>query len=261
MNGPGRFGIGLIAGLLLAVAIGQLGDDNQAVTTTTAVTTTSAPPPVIVPWFEENEVLIGETVILPRELTVEDGVAFFDYDLVGLGPSLGNGDDDPEEGVGEHLTMPERWELTTTGGATIEETTGPFDTSVSFDMPDGDAGVRSIRLIGWRIAVPFGETVEVPLRSGETATTRTGSVVIETVLEQSVSTIVQFDFDENDHEWGFSSFPLPTDPRWRTSGRQEGGLQLIWEGADAPDTVTLQDGGFEMRPMTGDLVVVDGGEL
>ena len=81
-------------------------------------------------------------------------------------------------------------------------------------------------------------------------------MTIETVLEQRFSTIVQFGFDEVDDDWQFPAV-LPLDGSWRVSGRQGGGIQLIWDGADAPDRVTLEDGGFRMGSVVGDLRVLD----
>ena len=195
--------------------------------------------------------MIGSTAILPRGLNIEDDIAFFDYDLAGIGPSLGV--DQPLDLAvpqGDHLAAPEHWLLTTVSGQTVQAESGPLDSSVRFVLPEPDAQVASIAVVGWRVAVPFGEQVELPIEEGATAAIRRGTVTIETVLEQSISTIVQYEFDRGE---GFGLRPVDTG--WRVSGRQFGGLQLIWEGTDPPVTVVLEDAGFEMRPVAGDLVV------
>ncbi len=260
MTGPGRFALGLLGGLSIALLIGLMrGGDDQPIATAPETTTTTTEAAAAVPWFEPEETIIGTTVLLPRELSIEDGVAFFDYDLRGIGPTLANDADESDDPVdGDHIALPERWILATDGGEEIEARTGPFDTSVRFEIPDGVTAIESIRLIGWRAPVPFGERIVLPIESGETAALRGGTVTIETVLRQSVSTIVQIDYDDADSIWG-SGFVLPAEPGWRTSGRQGGGIQLIWEGDDAPETVTLQDVGFEMRAVSGDVVVMTGG--
>ncbi|MCP3996544.1 MAG: hypothetical protein GY722_16035 [bacterium] len=249
----GRFGVGLLAGALAAVTIGFLfgGEETAAPSTTTTTTTTIAVAPGVEPWFEPGEVLIGSTVLLPRGLNVEDNMAFFDYDIAGLSPSLVASEDL------EHLatSAPEHWLLTTASGATVAGFTGPFDSSVRFELPIGESEVVSVALTGWRIAVPFGDSVELPIISGATASTRRGAITIETVLEQTTSTIVQIEFDRGEDPWDVHVNLVPADPRWRSSGRQGGGRQLIWEGDDAPDSVIIEDAGFEMRPVAGELVV------
>jgi len=259
MTGAGRFATGLVVGLLAVLLIGVLasrGDDMDAATTiSTTVPETSAAPAD--PWIEEGEVMIGATAILPRSLNVDGDRVYFDYDLAGLSPYLGEGEESTEQDTryGDFMAMPERWLLTTENGAQIESTTGPFDTSVSFELPEGDAA-RSIALVGWRVAVPFGDRIELDIAAGETGEIRRGTVNIETVLEQTVSTIVQIDFDGNGDSWDASVALRPIDTRWRVSGRQGGGLQLIWEGDNAPDTVVIEDAGFEMRPVAGEVTVV-----
>ena len=45
------------------------------------------------------------------------------------------------------------------------------------------------------------------------------------------------------------------DPGWRVSGRAGGGIQLIWDGSDAPQSVILEDVSFEMRPLAEAVIV------
>ena len=125
-----------------------------------------------------------------------------------------------------------------------------------FALPSEAAQVERIALLGWRIPVPFGDRIELPIETGAVGEMRQGTVRIETVLEQSISTIVQIDFDHGGDLWD-TTVLRPVDTRWRTSGRQGGGLQLIWEGDEPPTSVILEDAGFDMRPISGDLLVYE----
>jgi hypothetical protein len=242
----GRFGAGFLVGGLVAVMIGSLLGGEDVATPTTTTTTTFAPTPSVEPWFEAGEVLIGATALLPRSLNVEGDMAYFDYDLASLDPTLVDG----ENLQGLAAALPEHWVLTTASGATVTGVTGPRDTSVRFELPLGEAEVASIVLTGWRVAVPFGDRIELPIEKGASASTRHGTVSIETVLEQSISTIVQYDFDLGEDPWDVYVNLVPADPRWRRSGEQ-----LIWEGDSAPASVVLEDAGFVMRPVDDELVV------
>ena len=217
MNSAARFGTGLLAGLIVASAIGLMLNGDNSGETTTSTTTTSTLAPEAEPWIEPGEVMIGATAILPRELNIDGGTAFFDYDLAGLAPSLAVPEDTEDTG-GDFAVMPEEWLLTTTSGSRVTGATGPFDTSVSFDLAE-DEEVASIVLTGWRVATPFGDRAELPIETGATATMRRGEVSIETVLEQSISTIVQVDFDDGGDPW-VNVVLSPVDTRWRVSGRQ-----------------------------------------
>jgi hypothetical protein len=259
MTRVGRFGVGLVVGGLLAGAVLILGGPGREETASSAsapVTITTVPTAAAVPFFEEGEMVVGSTVLLPRELDVEEGVARLSYDLAGLGPSLTERDDADYQGDG--LMMPELWELTTESGVVVEDTTGRFDRSVRFELPSADDVVARIELVGWRVGTVFGDRVELDIAEGETGLLRSGRVTIETVLEQSTSTIVQVDFDRSGGEWGGGE-PRPIDGGWRVSGMQGGGIQLIWEGPDVPERVVLEDTDFEMRPVSGRLLVVEAG--
>lgn len=220
-----------------------------------AVSTTSSTLPVAAaPFVEPGEVLIGSTALLPRGVEVEDGVAVFHYELAGIGPALPI--DEDSEHHGDVLMVPERWQLTTTAGAVVESTVGPRNNSVRFDLPSVDDTVDRIELVGWRVATPIGDRAELPIEKGAAGTFRSGTAVIETVLEQSTSTIVQIDFDRSGEDWQ-SGLLRPLEPGWRVTGRQGGGIQLIWDGDDVPVSVILEDVGFSMREAKGNLLVVD----
>ena len=256
-----RFGIGFVLGGLLAGSVTLLGDTESheagSSTTPADTTTTTAPSPTAAPFLEEGEVVFGSTVLLPRGLEVEDGVARFSYELAGLSPSLMEQDDADYQG--DVLMMPESWELTTGAGAVVEATTGRNDGSARFELPAAEDTVARIELVGWRVATVFGDRVELEIVEGATGSLRSGQVTIETVLPQTTSTIVQIDHDHAGGEWGFGA-PHPLDRGWRVSGMQGGGIQLVWEGDDAPDSVVIEDAGFEMRPESGRVVVMEQGD-
>ncbi len=244
-----------MVGALLAVAVSLAWTPGGNPPETTSVAVTAADPvTVVAPWLESGEVLVASTVILPLGLEVEDGVAVFDYDLAGLSPALVEHED--AEHQGDVVVMPERWMLTTEAGVEVEAVTSRRDSTVRFDLPSLDDEVATISLIGWRVATVFGNRIEMPIEVGATGSLRNGIVSIETVLEQRTSTIVQLDLDETGDDW---QLPIirPRQPAWRVTGRQGGGVQLIWDGVDAPDTLVLEDAGFEMREVAGDILVVD----
>ena len=256
MTGSARFGIGFLIGAVVVGGLASGLDEGEPEPAATAAATTAPAERVVVPWVEAGEVILGATALLPRSFTIEESTAFFDYDLVGLGPTL-SASAESEEPLGDPLALPELWILRTVAGETVEAETGPFDTSVRFDLPGVDTEVASVSLIGWRVRVPFGEQIELAIEEGASGSTRRGTATIETLLEQSVSTIVQIDLDRGDDPWQAGIVLRPQDTRWRVSGRQGGGLQLIWDGSDAPGTVVLEDAGFEMRPIAGEIVVID----
>lgn len=250
-----RFGVGLVLGGLVAGSVILVGGTGSEISVppSTAATTTTSEQPAPFPFIEEGEVVFGTTVLLPRGLEVEDGVARFVYGLAGLSPSLSEHEDSE---YGDVVFMPELWELTTGAGLVIEATTGSQAQSVRFELPSASDTVSMVELVGWRLASTFGDRVELATVEGETGSLRSGQATVETVLEQRSSTIVQIDFDSGGDEWG-GGLLRPLDRDWRASGMQNGGLQLIWEGSDAPDRVVLEDAGFEMRPVSGRLVVFE----
>lgn len=256
MNSAGRFGSGfligaLLTGLLLMIwsPAGSESNAERSAPVATTVPETTAPP-----FLEPGEVLIGATALLPRDLVIDGSTVVFDYDLAGLGPTL-IGDEDSQY-QGEVTAFPERWVLTTESGLQVEEITGPRDTSTWFELPSEEEVVATISLIGWRVPTPFGERIELTVVEGASGSFRSGVATIETILEQSTSTIVQIDFDRAGADW-HNGVPRPLDPRWRVSGTSGGGIQLIWDGADAPTEITLEDFGSGMRPIAGDILVID----
>jgi len=255
----GRFAAGFLVGVIVAAVLAAgLGGQEQVATTTTQTTA----PPVVQsqePWFQPGEAVIGATVVLPGALNIDDGTAYLSFDLVGLAPTLFP--DDRLSGLampaGDPMELPEIWELATVAGETVTGTTGPSSRSVSFDLPSPDDEVATITLVGWRVPVPFGESVTLPVEEGATGELRRGTVTFASVLEQSISTIVTVDFDREGDLWQSWVELRPRDGHWRVSGRQGGGMQLTWDGDDAPDSIVIEDAGYELFPVTGSILVYD----
>lgn len=251
MKSLGRFVAGLVLGAIVAAAL-SFGLDgsasDQSATTQAPVETQTVIE--VEPWFENGEVRFGPTVILPRGLRIDGGTAIFDYELAGLGPSRQARDD--SETQGSVVVVPEQWLLTTVSGAQVEATTTSTQTaSVRFDLPDQDAEIDTISVVGWQVGAVFGDTVELPVQKAASAVYRGGTVTMETVLEQRVSTIVRLVTSGVDGD-GRSAFFLPAEPGWRVSGGQ-----LIWDGEDAPEMVTLENVVFDWTTVSSEVVVFD----
>ena len=254
MSPAGRFVSGLLLGAALAGIVLFWPDSDTETSAESAPPTTTTPAgQQIEPFLESSEVVVGATALLPGDLEVADGVARFSYELAGLGPTLGAGEQDVDD-RGDVLTLPELWVLTTTTGATVPATTGPTSVAARFELPGADAAVAQIEVVEWRRAATFGERIELPIEAGATAAFRAGEAIIETVLEQRTSTIVQIDFDTDGRSWD-GGLLRSVDPGWRVSGRAGGGIQLIWDGSDAPQSVILEDVSFEMRPLAEAVIV------
>lgn len=252
MSATGRFASGLLLGAALAGILFFWPNSDAASVVSAPQTTSTLSPAATEPSVESGEILVGATALLPRGLEIEEGVARFSYELVGLGPTLAAGEDAAV--AGDVLTFPEFWVLTTSTGATVTSSTGPRADTVRFELPSPDAVVSQIEVVGWRRATPFGERVELPVEVGAAATFRSGEAVIETVLEQRTSTIVQIGFEATQDEWG-GGLLRAVNSGWRASGRSGGGVQLLWDGSDAPQSLILEDMGLEMRPVAVSAVV------
>lgn len=258
MTSSGKFGAGLFLGVAIVTVASLLwfpADTGAAprptVPTSSAPTSTTA----ATPWFEPAEVLIDATAILPRSLDNDDGVVVFEYEVAGLSPALVEHED--SEHPGDVLVLPERWVLTTGNGATVEAVTGPQDRSVRFELGGSDDTVATIHLVGWRVATPFRDRVEMLVQPGASSSLRTGELRIIRVLDQANSTIIQLDFEHTGGDWEFGELPDPLDPGWRLAGR-DGGFQLIWDEDDeVPEQIVLEDAAFEWRPVGGNILILD----
>ena len=253
MNSAGRFVSGFLLGVALAgVLLLWPGPEPEETTQPPPEDTTTTSTPAIEPFLEAEEIIFGATALLPRGLELEDGIARFSYELAGLGPTLGATDFFLPQG--DVLTFPETWVLTTDTGETVAATTGRQASAARFELPNDDAVVARIEVVGWRRATPFGERIEIPIEVGSTARFRSGEATIETVLQQRTSTIVQIDFDSDGGDW-HNGLLRSAEPGWRFSPRQGQGIQLLWEGSDAPTSIVLEDVSFEMRPVAETVVV------
>lgn len=253
MSTIGRFASGLLLGAVLAgIVLLWSGSDAEQVATVPPEISTTTSTPQIEPFVESGEIVVGATALLPRDLDIDEGVARFSYELAGLGPTLGATDFFLPQG--DVLTFPETWVLTTDTGDTIGATTGPQASTAAFELPSADAVVSQIEVVGWRRATPFGERIELPIEVGAAAAFRSGEAIIRTVLEQRTSTIVQIDFDSSRGEW-HNGLLRSAEPGWRFSPRQGQGIQLLWEGSDAPTSIVLEDVSLEMRPIAQTVIV------
>jgi hypothetical protein len=255
----GRFAAGFLVGVIVAVVLAAGLDGQEQVTATTTGTTATLAVRSQEPWFLRGEALIGATVVLPGALSIDDGVAYLSFDLVGLAPTLLAHDETSGLAMpaGDPMEVPEIWELATVAGETVTATTGPSSRSVSFELPSPDDEIATITLVGWRVPVPFGESVTLPVEEGAAGELRRGAVTFASVLEQTISTIVTVDFDGDGDLWQSWVELRPRDGGWRVSGRQGGGLQLTWDGDDAPGSIVIEDAGYELFPVTGSILIYD----
>ena len=245
---------------LIFDALRQPQDDAAQPATSTLdsgdpTTTTSIP---AIPWINPSEIVFASTILVPTSFTVDRGFAELEYELHSLSPLSGiEVHDHPEPHV---VVYPERWELETRSGTSVLVDVNEGATKVRFAVDDDATvdDVRQIRLTGWRAAAPLEEQLTVPLETGTTVVYAGGTTItVDTVLEQKTSTIVQVDVDHPESEWD-TIFATPADPGWRVSGRQDGGLQFIWEGDDPPGEIVLVQRTPTWVPLASDTVVWEG---
>ncbi len=255
--------VALVAGALVGGgAAAWVEGDEPEDTTSPATTTAPTVDPVVVeaPWVDGG-VRFRSTVLVPISFVVGDGTAELEFDLVPLHWTARHEED--ELFADELPVQPEFWELTLDGGQVIEAVTTIDDAVVRFDVPvDVDAAdVVSVRVTGWRLAVPVGGEMTLPVEEGAAGSFPDGSTVeIDRVLEQSTSTIVQLDSTATEAAWtGHSLAAFRTqDPGWRISFRfgQSSNVQLIWEEPGAPGEVVLIQLDPAWRPIAADVVVI-----
>lgn len=264
MNGS-RAVVGAVVGAMIALAAlviidvwGSAGSGDAASSDTSPVTTSTTAAPV--PWITEDEIVFESTVLVPTSWDVTDGEVTLEYELASLSPAPERDGDTSQEPTVDAL--PDRWAITiVSGGGTIVET-DPGASAVRFDMRSGLTAehIESIRLIGWRAAVPVGERIALPIEEGATGEFRGGTTVsIATILEQANSLIVQLDVDQPYNEWNRVGIDA-ADPNWRESGRLEGGLQYIWDRGEPPAALELVQATPTWVPVEGSLVVFGGAE-
>ncbi len=253
--------VGSVIGAGAAAAFGAGEPAAQTPATTTA--TTAAPTAIAMeaPWVEGG-VRFRSSVLVPLSFVVDEGRAEIEFEVVPLHWTV-----DEETTVEEIPVQPERWVLTTTTGGTFTAATVLGDGVVRWDVP-GDLtpdDVSSVMVVGWRIAVPIGETVTVPLESGANAAFSDGTEIeVDAVLEQLSSTIVQLNSRLPDDPWHHGSSLAVVeirDPGWRIGFRfnQSSNVQLIWAGGGAPDEVQLEQGYPLWMPVAAETVVIGEG--
>jgi hypothetical protein len=256
----------VVAGFFFISDSGDSGSDPVAValSTTLAGATTIAPTSTTteVPWVMTGEARFESTVLLPRAMSVDGGVAMLEYDLTTLGPVLAG---DVFEDSTWVPVQPERWVLVTSTGSFDAETLLGAD-KVRFDVSDAASldDVSAVHLVGWRTVMPVEHVFEMPLESGETVTfPDSGSITVKHVLEQSNSTIVKFDthrpgdeFAANPVEWHLA--PV-AGQGWRQSWTVENGFQIVHDDPSAPASVLLRYNQPMWLPVAGDIVVWEGG--
>lgn len=263
MDGP-KIIAGAIAGIVLA-ALGLvliLHDRNPvdgAAADSTAESSESTTR-TTVPWIAAGEVQFESTVLIPIEVVADDGVVVLDFDLSTLAPH----GQAPESFADSPAidAFPERWALSTVSGGGTVETTDPGASSVRFNVRTGllTEHIASIRLVGWRVAVPTHERVTLDVVAGASGTFAGGTAVtVAIILEQSNPTIVQLDVDQPRDRWNRIEIEA-ADPGWRKAGRLDGGLQFIWEGLNVPPVLVLEQSSPTWVPVEGDLIVFQGAD-
>lgn len=263
MDGP-KMTAGAIAGVVIAsLGLVLLLPDNSPVNSPGADSAAQVPESTTttpVPWFAAGEVQFESTVLIPTEVAADDGTAVLAFDLQTIAPSAGISEPFADGPVIDAL--PERWALSTVSGGGTIETTDPDASSVRFNVRTGlsTEHIASIRLIGWRVAVPNHETITLDVVGGASGSFAGGTdVTVSTILEQSNSTIVLLDVDQPHDPWDRIGFDA-ADPGWRKAGRLEGGLQFIWGGSDVPPILVLEQSSPTWVPVEGDLMVFQGGD-
>jgi hypothetical protein len=265
MGVAARIAGGLVVGLTVGAAAGALtgprDDGSPVAATTTSTVILAAAPDAPLPEAEwiDGGVRFRSSVLVPLSFTVEEARAELEFEVVPLHWTV---DDAPAPE--EIPVQPEHWMLTTDGGAVFTSTSVLGDDVVRWDVSDdlttGD--VAEVAITGWRLATPVGEAVTLPLEVGAMAGFEDGAeIVIDTVLDQVSSTIVQLDSRLPEDPWHHgSSLAVITvpDPGWRVGFRfnQSSNVQLIWAGTDAPDEIEVVQGYPLWLPVAANTVVL-----
>jgi hypothetical protein len=258
-----RAAVALAVGIAIGAGAAFGTGEPAAQTPPTTMATTGAPTaiPVEAPWVEGG-VRFRSSVLVPLSFVVDAGRAEIEFEVVPLHWTVG------EETTAEEIPVqPERWVLTTATGSTSTSATVLGDDVVRWEVP-GDLtldDVSSVTVVGWRIAMPVGETVTVPLESGASATFSDGTEIeIDAVLEQLSSTIVQINSRLPDDPWHHGSSLAVVDvrdPGWRVGFRfnQSSNVQLIWAGSGAPNEVELEQEYPMWIPIAAETAVIGEG--
>ncbi len=210
MDGP-KIIAGAIAGFVLAVlGLVLFLPDQPPADGATADSGVDSPDPTTrttVPWITAGEVQFESTVLIPVEVVADDGVVVLEFDFATIAPSEGTSEPLSDGPVIDAL--PERWALSTVSGGGTIETTDPGASSVRFNVRAGllTEHIASVRLIGWRVAVPNHERIALDVVAGASGTFAGGTeVTVAIILEQSNPTIVQLDVDQVRDRWNRIDF-------------------------------------------------------
>jgi len=251
---------GFAAGAALA-ALGLLLAPNAA---PEDATPTTAPPvaSIVDPapwWFSPAETLIGPTALLIQDLEMEDGDLVVRYELRDLSPpaigrilTLSEANSfftTPRE---EPVVAPERWTLETVSGDVDGISSSARAPVARFDVPEGFVlgTITGLRVDSYRMRMPYVFDIAVTPIPGTTYELDDGfSFTITRVLPQSSTTIIHIDYLTPSDAFTAGE-PTPViisgvGPDWisynqRQAGGVFGGLQLIRNGSELPETITLR---------------------
>ncbi len=239
----------------------SFGGDEPHSDETLGTATSTLPPTTTTeaPWLDGGA-QFRSTVVRVEAFVVGDGAAVLEFELLPLHWTAG------EEAADELPVQPEHWELRTASGLAYEATTALGAGAVRWDVPaDLDAeDVSGVSVAGWRLAVPVASRVTLPVIPGGTARFSDGATLtIETVLEQTNSTIVQLASRRPDDPWSHTTMASlqVADPGWRVGSRfgSSANIQLIWDGEGAPGQVELIQAYPVWRPLAEETLVIGGG--
>lgn len=254
--------VGAVAGAALAGFGLWLGssDDAAAVNDPPPITSTTAPAvPAAPPWVDPNEVLLGSSILLPTELTLDGTELTLDFEMEDLAPPTLGGDVDfstwpafrQVPNTEFNLVAPIEWTLTTTAGEEIAgRTANVRATTARFPVPDGFAltDVAEIRLDSYRQRVPMMHDLDV--RTNDLTAhvlDDTVSISLVDILEDADGTTYRFRIDHDPAAFLATGLLVGDDallygrgPGWVSFGINETTVQLTHEDDTPLDTVPIR---------------------
>lgn len=248
------------------------GVDPTASTTTTTPTAVEEPPPV---WIDDRETVLGPSVIIPTDLQIEGSEVVFHFELYDIAPdALGRVRSTEELNLfipdppPNTVVVPEFWTLITADGEIPGQTAHRNASTARFPVPDGFdlSMVNGIRIDGYRMRMPYVYELELDTNDNRPFTIDGGiEMSVARVLRQRTTSIVQLDVHVPDDEFAAAGFfPYPrirgVGPQWRAGGpRDTGGVQMLWEGGEMPDIITVQIRSVRWIPFESSIDVDLGG--
>ena len=234
-----------IAGFFGAQAVTSAVEDAGPESTTTA--------DLVARFVADDELVLGQAVLVPRRFAVDDGAATLEYDLVGLAP-LADAEPVarfvPFQGVVEtdaaeiRVVFPDRWTLETTNGDYAGTTANPDASIARFDIPEDLAptDVNAVRLDGYRVRVPFDREFVVTDGRATVEVAPGVGVRVLRVTEQATTTIVQVELLAENLSDSATLEIEGGGPGWIASVREAEGRprwNLTFDGQVAPDPIRL----------------------